>query len=253
MNVALKWLNLSREDLDGIVPTVQHVVLMPSLSYTFDDVMWGYTSPVDGMRYSLTLNASPKLGSDGLFFYGLDLDYRHYIRFWRDYSFAFRFAGGGSFGPNAQRYALGGVANWITISPIYLIGNDQDYAFLTLAMPMRGYGFGAEIGTKYMLTNVEFRYPLIKQFATGLLPFNFNNILGTVFFDAGTAWNSNADFRGTTRDDQGLIVTRDILFGTGLGARMYFLFFLLKFDVAWAYNLQGFSTPQYYFSLGEDF
>ena len=252
MNGALKWLNLSRDNLDS-QSTVQYMVLMPSLSFTFDDVLWGFTSPIDGMRYSLSLYASPKLGSEGLSFYGVDFDYRHYVRFWRDYSFAFRFAGGGSFGPKAQRFAIGGVANWITISPIYLIRNDEDYAFLTLAMPMRGYGFGAEIGTKYMMTNIEFRFPLIKQFVTGLLPLNFSNILGTVFFDAGTAWNSNADFRGTTRDNQGLIVSRDILFGTGFGARMYFLFFLLKLDVAWAYNLQGFSTPQYYFSLGEDF
>jgi hypothetical protein len=41
--------------------------------------------------------------------------------------------------------------------------------------------------------------------------------------------------------------------GTGVGARMYFLYFLLRFDVAWKYNFNKFSQPVYYFSLGTDF
>lgn len=253
MDLTLNWMNISREDLDGFYPSVYHSILMPSLSYTHDDVLWGYIAPVDGMRYNITLSASPKLGSGGLSFYGLTFDYRHYVKFLHEYSFAFRFAGGGSFGENAQRFALGGVPYWITSSPLYLIGTDQDYAFLSLAMPMRGYGYGREVGTKYMMSNIELRYPLIKIFVPGLLPFAFQNILGTLFFDMGTAWNSNADFRGTERLADGTAQTRDLLFGTGFGARMYFLFFLLKLDVAWAYNLQGFSAPFYYVSLGEDF
>jgi hypothetical protein len=39
----------------------------------------------------------------------------------------------------------------------------------------------------------------------------------------------------------------------GTGARVLFLFFLLRFDVAWAWNVDGFSSPKYYFSLGADF
>ncbi len=41
--------------------------------------------------------------------------------------------------------------------------------------------------------------------------------------------------------------------GTGVGARVYFLYFLLRFDVAWAYNIDGFARPKFYFSLGADF
>jgi outer membrane translocation and assembly module TamA len=41
--------------------------------------------------------------------------------------------------------------------------------------------------------------------------------------------------------------------GTGVGARVYFLYFLLRFDVAWAYNVDHFSKPKFYFSIGADF
>jgi outer membrane translocation and assembly module TamA len=44
-----------------------------------------------------------------------------------------------------------------------------------------------------------------------------------------------------------------MLIGTGFGARFYFLFFLLRVDVAWAYNLDQFSDAKWYFSLGYDF
>jgi len=37
-----------------------------------------------------------------------------------------------------------------------------------------------------------------------------------------------------TKDEMGNTVTRDLLMGMGTGARIYFLAFLLRFDVAWA-------------------
>jgi hypothetical protein len=41
--------------------------------------------------------------------------------------------------------------------------------------------------------------------------------------------------------------------GMGTGARIFFLAFLVRFDVAWAWNVDGFSEPKYYLSLGADF
>jgi hypothetical protein len=41
--------------------------------------------------------------------------------------------------------------------------------------------------------------------------------------------------------------------GMGTGARIFFLGFLLRFDVAWAWYYDTFSPPKYYFSLGLDF
>jgi outer membrane protein assembly factor BamA len=74
-----------------------------------------------------------------------------------------------------------------------------------------------------------------------------------MFFDMGSAWNKEHDFVAFTRDANGSVVTRDLLMGMGTGARIFFLSFLVKFDVAWAWYVNGFSEPKYYISLGADF
>ncbi|MCL4540471.1 MAG: hypothetical protein M1378_12885, partial [Bacteroidetes bacterium] len=60
-------------------------------------------------------------------------------------------------------------------------------------------------------------------------------------------------FQAFDHDLNGDLETRDLLVGTGTGVRMVFLYFLVRLDIAWSYNLQHFSRPQYYFSLGYDF
>jgi outer membrane protein assembly factor BamA len=85
------------------------------------------------------------------------------------------------------------------------------------------------------------------------LPLLFSNIIGVAFVDVGTAWNENKQLSIFKRDKLGNTVTDDLLIGTGVGARVFFLYFLLRFDVAWAYNIKGFSRPKFYFSLGADF
>jgi outer membrane protein assembly factor BamA len=118
---------------------------------------------------------------------------------------------------------------------------------------LRGYNYAERIGTKYLLTNIELRFPLIRYLLTGGLPLLFNNIIGVAFIDAGSTWNNTSKVKLFARDSSGNIITNDLLVGTGFGARVYFLYFLLRFDVAWAYNVKGFSSPKFYFSLGSDF
>jgi outer membrane protein assembly factor BamA len=100
---------------------------------------------------------------------------------------------------------------------------------------------------------MELRFPLIRYLLTGGLPLLFNNIIGVAFIDAGSTWYDNSKIKLFSRDSAGNIITDDLLIGTGVGARVYFLYFLLRFDVAWAYNVKGFSSPKFYFSLGTDF
>ena len=100
---------------------------------------------------------------------------------------------------------------------------------------------------------MEFRFPLIRYFITGALPFFFSNIQGVLFLDAGSAWNRNSDLKLFGRDSNNNLVTRDLLMGTGIGARMVFLYFLVRYDVGWGYNLNGFTSPTHYISIGVDF
>ncbi len=93
----------------------------------------------------------------------------------------------------------------------------------------------------------------MRYFILGALPIGFQNILGTAFLDIGSAWKDTRTWQGVTRDPSGAAVTKDLLIGTGFGARLGFLGFPLRIDVAWRYNMQGFSEPVWYFSLGFDY
>ena len=253
---SLSWLNVSAENLDDpTIPGDKVSYVIPSLSFVHDNVLWGYTSPIDGTRYNFTAFGNPISGSKHLSFYMFTGDYRVYNRFWYDNSFVYRFSGGFSGGENPQRFFIGGTDNWINRtfkSGEIPLTDASDYAFMTPALPLRGYDYAEQIGTKYALINLELRMPIIRYLVTGPLPILFQNILGVAFIDAGAAWDHTRDLKLVHKFD-GKLQTQDMLIGTGFGARMYFLYFLLRLDVAWAYNLNHFSTPRYVFSIGQDF
>ncbi|MGA2669342.1 MAG: biopolymer transporter Tol [Ignavibacteria bacterium] len=253
---ALSLAEVTKENLDD--PTVAEEKLqfgLPILSYVHDNTLFGMTAPIRGTRYNLTFLGTPRVGADGLSFFSSMLDYRTYFRFFNDYNFVWRFNGGFSVGPNPQRFYIGGTDNWIN----YTLHNDslpisdiRDYAFATPILPMRGFDYNERSGSKFMLMNTEFRFPLFRYLVLGPLPLAFQNIMGVAFMDLGSVWSDNKSLKFITRNN-GTVVTNDLLMGMGVGARIFLLYFPLKFDVAWSYNLQHFSQPKYYISLGSDF
>lgn len=253
----VSWFNVTMENLDNPLDALQTAsYVVPSISFIHDNSLFGYTSPIDGTRYRLDFLANPGITGKNIAFYSFTDDYRTYFRFWNDYSFALRFSSGYSWGANPQRFFLGGVDNWINrqfSNNSIPLNSPADFAFLSAEVPLRGFDYAEEIGTKYGLLNMELRFPLIRYLVTGALPILFSNIIGVAFADVGTAWYHNNELNLFTRNENGKVVTNDLLAGTGFGARLYFIYFLLKFDVAWAYNLNSFSQPRYYISLGYDF
>lgn len=253
----LSWLNVSSENLDNVAVESEEVsYVIPSLSLVHDNVLWGYTSPIEGTRYNFTVFGNPGFTDDKLSFFSATMDYRHYFRFFYDYSFVTRFSGGVSTGANPQRFFMGGTDNWINrtfATGEIPLKNASDYAFLSPAMPMRGFDYAEKIGSKYGLINLELRLPIIRYLLTGGLPLFFQNILGTAFIDAGTTWDKTKAVKLWGKNDMGQTVTKDLLLGTGVGARAYLLFFLVRFDVAWSHDWRNFSEPKYYISLGADF
>ena len=253
----MSLLNVSGENLDNLLePTESVTFTIPSISFVHDNVLWGYTAPIEGTRYRFDVFGNLGFSNAQQSFYSVMGDIRTYLRFFYDHSLALRISGGYSGGENPQRFFIGGTENWInrTFATTEVpINSASDFAFLTAVLPLRGYNYAEQIGTKYILTNIELRFPLIRYLLTGGLPFLFSNIIGVAFIDAGTTWTTDSQISLFTRDRNGNIITDDMLIGTGFGARMFFLYFLLRFDVAWAYNIEGFSYPKYYFSLGADF
>ncbi|HTR82794.1 MAG TPA: DPP IV N-terminal domain-containing protein [Bacteroidota bacterium] len=255
----LSWLNLARENLDyPDEPAQRRTLLMPTLDFVHDNSLWGYTAPNNGTRYNISAMISPSIssGSEGLDFQTFTLDYRTYEKFWKDYSFVIRWAGGLSMGRNPQRFFIGGTDGWINrefANNDIPIQNVEDYAFLSPALPLRGFDYNEKNGTKYGLMNYELRFPLIRYLVTGGVPLALENITGATFIDVGSSWTDNKAFRFFEKDPDGNTVAEDLLMGTGFGARLILFGLPLKFDVAWAFDGQSFSIPKYYISLGQDF
>ncbi|MDQ3193956.1 MAG: biopolymer transporter Tol [Bacteroidota bacterium] len=253
---SLSFQNISRENLDLTIEPLQRKTLaIPTLSFIHDNTTFGYTSPVSGTRYNFTLLASPKLGPEGIGFGSLLGDIRNYQKLGADYTFVSRLSGGVSHGPNPQRFFIGGTENWInrTYENSNLpISSIEEYAFLSPGLPLRGFNYDRMSGSKYSILNLEMRFPLFKYLIFGALPLGFANIQGAAFVDAGTAWSDNKSLK-LFKKVNGNVQTNDLLLGTGVGARANVFGFPFMFDVAWSYNLNKFSSPKYYISLGYDF
>jgi len=260
LDLSTVWYNVYLEYLDAPVPTEKVSTVLPTLSYVHDTGLWGYTGPVDGTRYSIDFTASPKFNDTSVDFRTIKFDYRKYFMLNRDYQFAFRLSGGASYGKNSQRFFLGGIDNWInrkfrggkrfdTISDVF---------FSEFVTPLRGSIYYDREGDTYFLSNLEFRFPMIEYLGLGFPKIRFFNIRGVMFYDIGTAffrgddWNDFSTFKGTTRNQNGDVVFDDLISGFGTGARVFFLYFLMRIDVAWNFDLDRVSSPIWYISLGAD-
>jgi Tol biopolymer transport system component len=183
------------EDSTETVPFGETLSLgTSSAAYVFDTSIFGATSPVQGQRSRFEV--SPTFGT--LNFTGFLADYRRYFMPKNFYTLAVR-------GMHYGRY--GRDSGDTRIFPLYI-----GYPWL-----VRGYDVGSFdnsecvgdgttscaainrlIGTRMLITNVEFRFPLLRPFGVS------GNMYGPVpievafFADAGTAWsNGERPFTGT--------------------------------------------------------
>lgn len=258
----LTWMSLTRENLmDVYEPDQNRMLFVPELRYVHDNSYFGYIAPINGSRYYLSLYGTPRTGPEGISFVTGMVDYRNYVRLFGNlYTFAWRVFAGTSMGANPQKFFIGGTDNWINIrfdGDFIPVRNAEDLQFLTPVVPMRGYNYNAKFGNNFALLNMELRFPMFGFLSAGPLPL-FQTFFGSAFMDIGSAWGFDwydryVKFQAFDRDAGGNLKTRDLLVGTGAGVRLVILYFLVRMDIAWSYNLQRFSPPQYYFSLGYDF
>lgn len=253
----MTFYNLSKAEI-GIVgiPEVTRTLVVPEFKYVHDDVLFGLYGPSEGTRYNFKALMSPKLFSDGLNFYTFETDIRSYHPI-NDYmGFAFKFTGGASFGSNAQKFYLGGTENWLNrtfTNNTLPFNNPEDFAFMNFKYPMRGYSIAQKGGSKYFVTNAEFRFPLLTALVAGPLPILIQGVMGSVFLDVGAAWD---DTFNPIRIVNPLTYQKeydDLMISSGFGIRSYFLGMPVKVDIAWTKSYDNWSVPQYLFSLGYDF
>ena len=252
----------------------KYSTVLPKASWIFDNSVFGFTGPVDGLRKNTTITVSPGYGSNNLKFQTIKSDIRKYWRFGRDYTFAIRGYLGKSLGPNKQKFFLGGVPYLIggggqtngtkdnsIFREVLLDTSNQslihDLYFTEYAWPLRGARFAERFGNTTALFNLEIRFPFINYLALGFpLKMIFGNIRGHAFIDFGAAWDNQSEFStniwpqrygSSTSGDYSPWVTT-----AGIGTKINLGYFLLKIETAWDRNSSGYSKPQWYFSLGPD-
>ncbi len=227
---------------------------LADLSLINDTVLWGLTGPINGNRWKLNLERSIPISSQGQDYWAAEFDYRRYWHLGGLYSFAVRAAGGVSTGANKKRYYMGGSTNYIGSvhagDDVYSING---FYFSKIVTPLRGYDYFALQGSHFGLVNLELRYPFVDYFAMHFpLPLVISHLTGAMFFDAGAAWDENELFKlGTSQGgSQHLLGLKT---GFGAGARVNLGIFLLRYDLAWGWDLDRATKPHHYFSFGAEF
>ncbi|MDP8229217.1 MAG: BamA/TamA family outer membrane protein [Candidatus Electryoneaceae bacterium] len=227
--------------------------VLPRIGYVHDNSIWKtYTSPGNGGRWQTDLTWSPGIDSDnGVEFATLSVDWRKYIAYKQDYSFAFRLHGATSEGNNPQRFFLGGMSSWF--NPRFdntddgiIIDRIEDIYFSSFVTPLRGVGYYNQVGTRYLLSNFEFRFPFIRHLMLGWpLPAYFRDVRGALFADYGAAWKPE--------DMNGQLLPKDWTFGFGFGIRLDLGIFPIEWDIAWSPDESSNMGPRYYFSINRGF
>ncbi len=234
----------------------QLIVMLPSLRYVFDNILWGITGPVNGIRAQLNVMTAPPVSYTDVGFISADIDVRRYFHFARRFVLATRVTAGAAAPLGAERsgrrFFLGGTENWIFgeygVNIDNYEQNRDNILYSDIIVPFRGWDYFDIVGSRFALANVEFRFPFIREIGIAWpLPISIRYINGALFADIGNAWN---------KEDQHefIALPRDIYGGVGYGLRANLGIFVLRYDRAWPTDWQRHvGSPTNYFSLGAEF
>lgn len=203
-------------------------------------------------------------------------DFRHYLKVYKQIIWANRIAAGASFGTSKLIYYLGALDNWLTSATFdkfdrtTSVNTNNNYAFQTLATPLRGFKQNARNGNKYVVINSELRIPVFSALLNTPIRSDFiRNFQLVAFVDAGTAWEGLSPFSDNnplfnevipnTPSNPSVIVKvkrykTPIIMGFGPGLRTSFLGYFVRYDAAWGLDTGEISKkPMHYFTFGLDF
>jgi hypothetical protein len=242
------------------------------LEYVFDNTVMKATNIWNGLRYKFYIDFSdqinkPQIG-EGRKMFNFGFDARHYYPIYRNLIWAVRAAGDFSWGNQKVIYYLGGTDGWLfpkanQVQP----APNNDYAFQSLAVNLRGFNQNLANGNNAVIINSEIRLPV---FATLFnKPINnafLRNFQLIQFFDLGTAWDGS--YNKIQRPTQEYISNDptnpvNVLIkaggigpfagGYGFGARSTLLGYFLRFDAGWQMNSFFGKHPVLNVSMGVDF
>ncbi len=223
--------------------------LFPSVRFVHDNSLWGIVGPVNGERLYANLTLVPPVFQDRFSFVVADADLRKYWEYFKKYTLAVRVSAGASEAlgdyTNPHQFWVGGEDFTFNAhaNSANLPKKLEEFYFSQFDFPLRGFDYYEFKGTRKFVSNIEFRYPFIREFSVVWpIPLSLRYVMGNVFADYGGAWSNGDPF-----DEMGLAL--------GWGMRMNLGIFVLKYTKAWAIdNVGTHKNPQRdYWSLGAEF
>jgi hypothetical protein len=201
--------------------------------------------------------------------YVLGMDIRYYQKISRDLIWANRLAASTSFGKEKLLYYLGGVDNWFspqdTLVPVQ---QNVNWAYQTVATPLRGFAQDIRNGNSFALLNSEIRFPIFHYLVNHPIKSDFFNSFQIIGFgDFGTAWTGPTPYSNENSINTAIISSpgnpitvilntqqSPFVGGFGGGLRTRILGYFLRFDEGWGVSDAGIQKkPISYFSLSLDF
>lgn len=190
----------------------------------FDNTIYGLLGPASGVRSRMEVQTT----ANDLQFTNIFLDHRRYFKISPRTFLAWRLLGGASYGRDRQIFGIGG-----------------PYSY-------RGADYDALAGTRFAISNLEYRFPLLP-----FLPPGADFLSGAVFLDAAGAWGVNipgfskAEFQPFS--SAGGFHLQDLNAAVGLAARLNIGYFLFQYEMAWPTEGQRFGEALKRFSIGTFF
>lgn len=253
------------------------------LEFVYDNSLNPAKNIWNGLRYKIFGDFNRQVGkletAAGRNTFILGADVRYYYPIYRNFIWAGRAAANFSWGNQKFIYYLGGADGWLMFGSNQKVKNgqvtdryfntnnppaqDQDYAFQSLAINMRGYIQNVANGNNAIVLNSEFRLPILSTFFDKTVSNPFLRDLQIIqFTDLGTAWNGGYSKIGRPQiiygEDPVQVKIKSggigpFAGGYGFGIRSSFLGYFVKFDVGWPMNGFFKGGPVKYLALGLDF
>ncbi len=251
-----------------IKPDVMLNNVILKLEYVYDKSRKGGVNILYGTRYKIFGEYYQPIEylDKNMFVFGFD--FRKYIKIYKTFVWANRFAGSTSMGSNRLIYYMGGVDNWMNakFNTNIQVDQEQPFAYQTLATNMRGFYQNIRNGNNFLLWNTELRFPPFQFFSKTPVKSQFwNNLMFVGFLDVGTAWtginpysDNNSLFKKEVYRQPILItiINQDdpLVAGYGFGIRSQVFGYYMRADWAWGVeNSEVHKKSVFYFSLGMDF
>lgn len=247
------------------------------VEFIYDNTSVGGLNLIQGTRAKLGLKHNEGLNENKKSFSNVYLDVRNYQKLHRELVFATRLFYGRYWGPNPQKYLLGGMDNLLFNKtndtgqgdPLkHETGVDNsNILFVEYVTSLRGFDYNTFNGTNSLLFNAELRLPVIKYFYHGPIASNFlRNLQFIGFYDMGSAWTGPHPFATEINVKTEIIAPEGSPFKAriqnfknpwlasyGFGIRSVLLEYYIKFDVAYPIEDLVRKNPKFLVTLGYDF